>query len=303
MSADLDELLDRQERVISRAQAVAIGLSLAAWRHRLNTGRWQPCGDGVAIAHSGTPEPEQLDWAAVLHCGRDAALTGDAALVRFGAKRLTVVRHDVAIPAQRRAVRRELDLLTVQPQRLRHLECWTAGHPHLPMVHVHAATLHAAAWAVDDEQAEHRLTLAVQQRLTSPISLRLVLAQMPRLPRRHLIGVVLDDVELGATAQSELDFVRFCRRHALPLPDELQLKVRASGTTRYLDGWYRKQRLSLEIDGAHHRWAAQWEADTLRSLQLAVAQKDTGERVLRVTRGMLRHHEQETAALLRQLLM
>jgi hypothetical protein len=292
----------QQDGVLCRAQALAGGLTPDAWAWKVASGRWQlPC-DGVAVTHSGEPTPLQLRWVAVLKGGRDAALTGDAALVHFGAKRLQVVQYDVAIPAERRARRVETPSLVMQPHRIEKLELWTAGHPHLRLVHKHAATLHAAAWASTDEQAEHRLTLAVQQRLTAVTSLRLTLTEMPRLPRHALILAVLDDVELGATAQSELDLLRFCRRHQLPMPDQLQLRVRTR-TTRYLDARWSWLRITVEIDGAHHMWVEQWNADTMRSLELAVASRGTREQLVRVTRSMLRHQENETAGLLRRLLV
>jgi hypothetical protein len=297
------EVVREQDGVLSRAQALSTGLTPDAWSWKIASGRWQLLCDGVAVTHSGEPTALQLRWAAVLKAGRDAALTGDAALVHFGAKRLEVVQYDVAIPTERRARRVESPVLTMVPHRIDKLKLWTAGHPHLRLVHRHAATLHAAAWASNDEQAEHRLTLAVQQRVTDPLSLRLTLVDMPRLPRHALLLTVLDDVELGATAQSELDLLRFCRRHGLPLPDQLQLKVRANGKTRYLDARWSWLRITVEVDGAHHMWVEQWNADTLRSLQLAVAHRGTREQLVRVTRAMLRHQEQEVATLLRQLLV
>jgi hypothetical protein len=296
------DVVARQDGVLTRRQALATGMSRAEWEWKLVSKRWQLVCDGVAVAHSGEPSALQLRWVAVLKAGPGAALTGDAALVHFGAKRLQVSQHDVAIPAARRARRVQGPLLMMVPHRIEKLELWTAGHPHLRLVHKHGATLHAAAWAATDEQAEHRLTLAVQQRLTAVTSLRLTLADMPRLPRHALIAAVLDDVELGATAQSELEFLRFCRRHGLPLPDQLQLKVRA-GRTRYLDARWSWLRITVEIDGVHHMWVEQWNADTLRTLELAVAARGTGEQLIRVTRAMLRHHEDRVATLLRQLLV
>jgi hypothetical protein len=190
----------------------------------------------------------------------------------------------------------------MQPHSIGKLQLWSAGRPHLRLVHAHAATLHAVAWAATDEAAEHRITLAVQQRLTTPRSLRMSLEQMPRLPRHALVLEVLADVELGVTAQSELDFLRFCRRHGLPVPDQLQVKVRAGGT-RYLDARWSWLRITVEVDGAHHMWVEQWNADTMRSLELAVAARGTSEQLVRVTRTMLRHHEVRVAGLLRALLV
>jgi hypothetical protein len=295
------DLVAKQDGVLARRQALTSAMTADEWSWKISSGRWQLVCDGVAVAHSGEPNALQLSWAAVLKAGRDAALTADAALVHFGAKRLTVAEHHVAIPAERRARRVSTPWLTMVPHRIEKLALWTSGHPELRLVHKQGATLHAAAWASTDEEAEHRLTLSVQQRLTNVSGLRIVLEQMPRLPRHALIAEVLDDVELGAHAQSELDFLRFLRRHGLPLPDQLQVRVRAGGV-RYLDARWSWLRISVEIDGAHHMWAEQWNADTLRSLELAVARRGTGEQLHRITRSMLRHHEPEVAELLRQLL-
>ena len=168
------------------------------------------------------------------------------------------------------------------------------------MVDPHLTALHAAAWAKDDRAAEWRLAAAVQRRLTAVPLLRLALAEQPRLPRRALIRVVLDDVELGAHAGTELAYLRFCRRHRLPLPDELQVRVRAGGSTSYLDARYRRQRVTVELDGAHHREVGQWEADALRSLRLVA--ELPGERVIRLTGAMMRHDGADVAPLLRAIL-
>ena len=123
---------------------------------------------------------------------------------------------------------------------------------------------------------------------------------MPRLRRRTLIAVVLDDVELGAHAGSELAFLRFCRAHGLPRPDELQVRVRSGAATHYLDARYRRQRVTVEVDGAHHREVATWEADALRTLRVAAAMP--GERLVRLTPGLMRYDGDEVAELLRRIL-
>lgn len=149
--------------------------------------------------------------------------------------------------------------------------------------------------------AEWRLAAVVQQGLSAPCLIRAALDLMPVLPRRRLIRTALDDIELGAHAASELQFLRFCRRNGLPCPDEMQLRVRAAGT-HYLDAHYRRQKLSFEIDGAHHRWVANWEADAMRSLKLAAARRPSGEQVLRITPAAMRHDGPELARALRLLL-
>ena len=297
------EVLRDQDLTIARRQALLGGLTAQAWEWRLRTRVWTLVLPGVAIAHSGEPTARQLCFAAVLHGGTGAALSGDAALVQAGFKGLTVAAIDLFVPKHRQVVGGPLaggpELVvhrgTVQQE-------WRRCVRDLQMLKPQAAVLHAAAWAPSDRAAEWRIAASVQQRLTAVPVLRTVLKDLPKLHRRALVREVLDDVELGAHAGSELDFLRFCRRNQVPLPDELQVKVHAGGV-RYLDGRWTRQKVSLELDGAHHREVKSWEADALRTLHLVVAARGTGEQLIRLTRANLRHDEAQVAGLLRTLLL
>ena len=125
---------------------------------------------------------------------------------------------------------------------------------------------------------------------------------MPHLPRKALLREVLDDVELGAHAASELDFLRFLRRHGLPAPDRLQRPIR-SGTLRYLDAWWERQRVTAEMDGAHHRLVGVWDDDALRANDVVLVERHDRILLLRFTRGNLRHDELRVAAQLRKALL
>ncbi|MGZ6804653.1 MAG: hypothetical protein ACXVFU_16535 [Nocardioidaceae bacterium] len=297
------DLLLAQEQVLSRRQALASGLTEDGWNWRLTTGVWRAVVPGVVVAHSGEPSDLQRAWAAVLHAGDGAALSGDAGLVQCGFRLQVLHAVDVAVPFPREVVGHPLlGGPRLRTHTVRRLGQWVAPHREPPVVRPEAAVLHAAAWAPTDRAAEWRLAAVVQQRITHPRAIRAELDVMPRLPRRALVATVLDDVELGAHAGSELDLLRFCDRHRLPRPDELQVLVRAGGT-RYVDARYRRQRVLLEVDGAHHRWVEHWEADLLRSLHLAVATRGSGETQVRLTAGQLRHDDLQVAALLRQLLV
>lgn len=293
------EVLTRQEGVITRAQALTGGLSRHSWEWLVGRD-WQRLLPGVAVAHTGAPTDRERAWAAVLYGGTQAALSGDVALILQGVKLKAPCAIDLAVPRARRVVPQEFNNgpeLVVH--RVKGVDRWTWAVHGLPLVRAHAAVLHAASWADSDRAAEWRIAAAVQQRKTAVVLLRKALSQMPVLTRRPLIREVLDDVELGAHAGSELQYLRFCRTHELPLPDELQRRVRA-GAVHYLDARYRRQQVTVELDGAHHIQVGQWEADALRTLRIAVALP--GERVLRLTTGLLRHDAAEVAALLRVIL-
>lgn len=297
-------LLDAQDGVISRRQARRAGLSEDQWQWRLDTARWQPVLHGVAVAHSGVVTARQRSWAAVCFAGDGAYLSADAALIELGMALGAPVVIEVATPPSRsmtpQAFRPGADAIArrVRPHRLVGLPGWAHPVRRPPTLRVPPAVLHAAAWAPTDRAGEWRVAAAVQQRLVRPAELRTALGQMPSLPRRALIGAVLDDVELGAHAASELDFLRFLRRHRLPPPDRLQRLVR-TGRVCYLDAWWERQRVAVELDGAHHRSVGVWDADSLRGNEVVIAERHDRVLLLRFTRGNLRHDEAQVAGQLR----
>lgn len=289
------ELIARQDGVLARRQALAHGMTRHQWDRRLATNRWRALLPGVAVSHTGGTTERQRAWVAVLHAGEGALLSGDAALSLAGLLLPKLAVLDVAVPRQRHVVGGTLagePAPAVKIHRVHGLEAWSREVRSLPVATTHAAVLHAVAWAASDRDAEWRIAAAVQRRITAVPALRSTLAQMPTLSRHALVRLVLDDVELGAHAGSELQYLRFCRKHGLPLPDELQVKVR-SGKTHYLDARYRRQKVTVELDGAHHREVATWEADALRTLRVLAAMP--GEQVVRLTPGMLRHDGDEVA--------
>lgn len=302
MTTRWQQQLARQEGVLARHQALDGGMTKHEWDWKLSNGLWQRALPGVAIAHTGGTSERERAWAAVLHAGKGAALSGDAALRLAGLAAVSGKDLDVVVPRPRNVVGARLETTergAVLIHRVHRPERWTREHRGLPVVSAHAAVLHAVAWAASDRDAEWRIAAAVQRRITAVPSLRKVLEQMPRLRRHALVLAVLDDVELGAHAGSELQYLRFCRAHGLPLPDELQVRVRA-GKLHYLDARYRRQKVTVELDGAHHREVATWEADALRTLRLVAAM--SGEQVVRLTPGMLRHDGDEVARHLRVVL-
>jgi len=302
------QLLRDQDGVISRRQARTAGMSEDQWQWRLDTGRWQSVLHGVAVAHSGVVTARQRSWAGVLFARTGASLSADAALIEHGmALAPPNVLHVVVPPARQMTtqtfatsgdeVRRR-----VQAHRLQVLDEWVHPTRTPPVLRVAPAALHAAAWASSPRSGEWRLAAAVQQRLVRPAELRVALEGMPNLPRRALLAEVLDDVELGAHAASELTFLRFLRRHGLPAPDRLQRRVR-TGRVCYLDAAWERQRVGAELDGAHHRWVEAWDSDVLRANAVVVAERHDRLILLRFTTGNLRHDGPQVAAQLRAVLL
>jgi len=287
-------LLERQDGVLTRLQAIAHGMTPDGWQWQIASGRWQRLLPGVAVNHSGGVSTVQRAWAAVLSCGPDAALTGDTALFLMGVPVGEPTLWRVAVPGRQLVVGQPRlpapgRTLVVQPHRVTRLD--EVVHPTRtpPVVRPAAALLHAAAWAPSARAAEWRVASAVQRGLVTPAQVREAGRVLTRTRRRALVAEVLLDVEVGAHARSELDLLRLLRDAGLPCPDRLQRPVRTATGLRYLDAWWERQRVALEVDGGHHRLVGTWEADLLRANAVAVAHRDDRLLLLRFTTGQLRH--------------
>ncbi|MEV6709076.1 DUF559 domain-containing protein [Micromonospora wenchangensis] len=72
----------------------------------------------------------------------------------------------------------------------------------------------------------------------------------------------------------------------------------ADGRTRYLDAYWRRWGLHVEVDGAHHMDVRHWAADLRRQNGVWIS----GDRILRFTAFDVRHRPDEVAAQLRAAL-
>ena len=83
--AALTALAARQHGVIARAQAIQYGMTERVLGYRTRgAGPWQPLLPGVYLAHTGRPDDEAREMAALLYAGPQSVLTGVAALRRHG---------------------------------------------------------------------------------------------------------------------------------------------------------------------------------------------------------------------------
>jgi hypothetical protein len=286
---DRQPAADQELRVVSRRHALRNGLTRDGWQWRIDHD-WQSPLPGVAVTHRGSLTfPEKVE-AAILYGGDGAAVSGDALTHLLRPGRIEPKIIDIAVDASCQIAPRSF----FRPHRCTRLTALTHPARDLSQIRIAPAVLHAASWASTDRAGEWRVAAAVQRRLSTVPQLRVALVDLPRLKRRGLIRAVLDDVELGAHARTELDFLAFLRRHRLPLPSRLQFAVRANGK-RYLDAWWEAQRVAAEVDGAHHMEVGSWDEDTLRANEVLVALRDDRALLLRVTAGNLRHREAELA--------
>lgn len=296
------ELPSVADQVLSRRQGRKLDLTADAWQWQLDRGYWRPVLPGVVTLHSGERTRAQLHWASVLKVGSDAALGGDNVLQDLGFPFKDLRTVDVATQRRDLKPHRTDDGIVVRPRLVVGLDALRDPGSPLPRMTVVASALFAAEWAPTSRSAEWRLATAVQRGLVAPSDVRALLRARDDVGRAALIATVLDDVELGAHALGELDFLKLCRDFDIPEPDELQVAVRVESGMRYLDFRYRRPKVRGEIDGAQHRWVDVWEADLLRGNDLALAQRGSDEIQLRWSGSQVRHDRAIVARQLRQAL-
>ncbi|MFE9655982.1 hypothetical protein [Micromonospora sp. NPDC006431] len=302
-ASGLEWLLFEQSGIVTWAQATA-ELTPATVRHLLASGRWQRVCRGLLRAAPGGPfSQDEQWWVAVLAAGEGAVLAGLAAARAGGLRgtwRYEVV--DVLVPHQRRATdllrRLPPGLPAVRARRVRQLPDADRQRGRPDRTSMARSLVDAAQWARTDDEAQEILAAGCQQRRVTPAEVGAVVDRLPRARRRSLIRETLRDVAGGAEALSEIDLVRLCRRHGLPMPDGQERRRDAEGRIRYLDAYWRRWRPHVEVDGAHHMDARHWAADLRRQNRVWIE----GDRILRFTAFDVRRRPEEVAAQLRAAL-
>ncbi|MGX7675064.1 DUF559 domain-containing protein [Plantactinospora sp. DSM 117369] len=294
-------LLFEQSQVVTWGQA-SRALSPAKVRHLLAAGRWRRWCRGVLVAHPGELTRAQQLWVAVLSVGSDAVLAGLSAAAEAGLRGFRPEPIDVLVPAGHSSSTARRRLAPGMPGVRVH----RTGS--LPPDQVQAARprrtstarslVDAAGWARTDDEARSVIAAGCQQRLVLPGEIIKVVEELPRARRRALVLETARDAEGGAEALSEIDFVRLCRRYQLPRPDLQERRRDASGRVRYLDAYWRRWRLHVEVDGAHHMQVRHWEADMRRQNDVWL----DGDRLLRFSAHQIRHHPAEVATQLHRAL-
>jgi hypothetical protein len=256
---DLDDLLARQDGVVSRRQLVDLGHhkpDLERMLRRRDLVRVHP---GVFVNHTGPLSWQQRAWAAVLYAGR-SALHLDSALPGPDAE----APISVAIDATRRVVPRT-GLRIHRVKRLEEKARWNLSPPR---VSVEVVALEKAHRARDDLAAIAALTDVVGRRLTTAARIGSALADRPRLRRRQLLTALVGDLAAGTHSVLEHGFLtRVVRPHGLPEPTRLQAPRAGRSGSEYRDVEYADFAMFVELDGRfNHDGAPASDRDAIRDL-------------------------------------
>lgn len=300
-AGELEWVRFEQAGVLTTAQAVGL-LGRGIVRGHVRLGRWRAICRGIVLTHNGRLDRAQQLWVAVLTAGPGAVLAGATAATEIGVRGLRCDHLQLLIPAARnrstRLVGLPSDMPNVRVYRTSVLppEHRQVGRPQRTTIA--RSVVDAAAWARTPDEARLVLAAACQQRLMTPGEAADVLALLPEVRRRALIRTTLADIDGGAEALSEIDFMALCARHRLPPPDLQVRRKDADGRSRYLDAYWKEWRLHAEVDGAHHMDARHWAADMQRQNQIWIS----GDRILRFPAALIRERPAEVVAQLRAAL-
>ncbi len=258
---EADERVAAQHGVLTR-EAAAL---LPEARRQLRNKAWKAYGT-VVVTHNGPLDQQQQAWVAVLRAGHGAVLAAAWAMREHGVVLDVPVRPQVVVPAVR-----SRPLIPDADVRRSRLLGPAHVHPvrQPPVLRLARATLDTTSLcrAADDVRAV--LCAPVQQRRLRPSDLRAALALVGPLAGRSLVLRTLDDLELGAQSIHELRFARGVRRRGLPLPDHQGRCLRPGGRA-YLDVWWERYQVHVEVDGLAHLFVSNWLADLVRSNELEI---------------------------------
>ncbi|MDO9377996.1 MAG: hypothetical protein Q7T56_04030 [Nocardioidaceae bacterium] len=294
----LDDLVERQASVVSRAQLARRGISLAVVDAQLRAERWRSLSPTVVALTNGALSPRQRWWHAVLSGPDLIALASSTALALHGLRGLA---EDKTIHV---VVPRSSMMAPIRGVRIHESRRFgpddVVVRAGLPTCTAERAAIDAVAWQRRARFAYALVPAVVQQRLGTTDRFDEELDAAGSVRHAGHLRCAVSDVRGGADALSEIDLRRTCRRYGLQQPVGQRVRYEPSGRKRYLDAeWVLADGsvVVLEVDGAHHLEVQHWEDDMRRERAIVI----DGRTVLRCTAREIRLEPAAIAADLRSI--
>lgn len=284
-----------QHGVLSREQALAIGLTKSGLRHRTRpSGPWRKLLPGVYLTSNGTATVQQMDTAAWLYACPDAFITGPAALRFHEIRGPKVSCVDVLVPASRQVVSRSF----VVVQRTRRLpRTWMQDGDvvYAPPARAVADTVRRLTQLSD---ARTVVASAVQLRRCTIDDIGSELRS-----RRHgheeLLRMVLAEVADGIRSAPEGDARELITKAGLPKPVYNPTLLWRGKFLAKPDAWWPEAGVALEVDSvAFHLLPSDWRQTMQRHSRMTAA----GIRVLHISPYQLRTQPEVVVQLIRDAL-
>ncbi len=275
---EIGRLLELQDGVIARHQAIAAGMTEVGIARMIRRREWVRVHRGVYIDHTGPLTWRQRAWAAVLACW-PAALDGWSAVRAHegpGRRRSDRAAIEVMVAHGRHPVEPE-GVSVRQSRRFDEQVQLNLGPPRMRYDDVVIDLADRAACELD---AIAVLAEACGGRRTTAARLRARVGEVPRLSRRTWLLAILDDVESGTCSVLEHRYLTDVERpHGLPRA-ERQLEVVSAGRRMMRDVVYRGRRpvwtQIIELDGRlGHDGTTARDKDLERDLDAALEREHT----------------------------
>jgi hypothetical protein len=254
------KLLERQRAVISRSQALAMGLTPSGVRHRLQPGgRWQSLLPGVYLTMTGRPTSQQREMAALLYAGPVSAITGPSALRSWGMAGVQAPYVDVLVPHDRQRASRTF----VRIHRTRRMPTRIAYANVIGYVLPPRAVLDTVNGMTNLADVRAIVAGAVQQRVCKMELLTAELAASPSM-NTAVLRAVLAEVAAGVRSGPEADLRQLIIRAGLPVPlFNCSLRLNGAFLARP-DAYWPQHGIVVEVDSWQWHSRPQAWAETLR---------------------------------------
>lgn len=266
----LQELILRQDSVVSRAQALRAGLSRHAIGYRLRDGGpWKLLLPGVYLTLRGVPTQAQWETAAILYGGPGAVITGAAAL-RFyefrQIRRQDGDAVDILIPARFQRASKGC----VRVHRTWNVpSMWVKG----PSVRRYAfparAVVDTARWLTDLREVRALVGDAVQNRHCAIAQLADEL-RVGGTPNGALLRKVIAEATAGVRSAPEAELRDLIIKARMPMPlFNPRLYLPNGNFIACPDAWWPDAGVAIEIDSRQwHLAPDDWERTMTRHSDL-----------------------------------
>lgn len=259
------DLLAAQNGVITRKQALQLGMSASAIDRRLGSGEWERIFPAVYRTAFVAPSWQQRLAAGYLWAGDDAVVSHLSAGALLGLDGIEPGTIDITVPRPRRAPSSEVTLHFTGPLSGRD----TVRRGCLLVTNA-TRTIIDLASTVDDPTLEGALDSALRMRITAVGTMRKyldVLGTKGRKGAGRLVAILDERDPRAAPVESILEtgLLRLLKRAGLPAPVR-QYEVREGRRLiARLDFAYPDLLLAIECDGyRYHSGKREWERDRSR---------------------------------------
>ncbi len=272
-------IAERQHGVISRGQALRIGITRRAISGRTSSGRWEPVHRGVYRIAGSVPTWHQQVMAACLAAGSDAVASHRTAATLWSIPGIEP-QLELTVPERRRVVLTGVTFhraSVVSASDRRRMGA-------IPVTSVTRTLIDLAA-TLDKDRLEATLDHCLAVRALTVRQLARRLEDMGRNGRKgtgHLAALLADRPSAARLPESQFEvrLLRLLREQKIPAP-RCQHAVRLpSGRRVYLDFAYPHARLAIEADSyRYHSSLRDWSLDRIRNNELVAI----GWRILPIT--------------------